>query len=190
MQEVLALATQLKADGHPHLGAAALIAYEWVQRPEGIIVGGFPTWTDYVPGASIRIEHPKTRVVITLALGEGGQRFFPEIEAYLAGLPKLGVPIVMMPARRGRDRPYQMRRAHLLVARARKAAGLPEHVTLAACRHGGMTEMGDAGLTESQIRSVSTHKSVAMWVYVKKTNRQRLAAVKRRREHREAGFSE
>ena len=53
---------------------------------------------------------------------------------------------------------------------ARALAGLPKHVTLAACRHGGMTELGDAGLTEPQIMSLSAHETpAAARVYVKRT---------------------
>jgi uncharacterized membrane protein len=38
-----------------------------------------------------------------------------------------------------------------IVRNARRKAGLPEHVTLTACRHGGMTELGDASLTEQGV---------------------------------------
>jgi len=48
-----------------------------------------------------------------------------------------------------------------LVQEARAKANLPKHVTFAACRHGGMTELGDAGLTEPQIMSLSAHETPA-----------------------------
>jgi len=59
---------------------------------------------------------------------------------------------------------------------------LPAHVTLEACRHGGMTELGDYELTEQEIMSLSTHATpTAARLYVKRTEKQRLkAAVKRR----------
>jgi hypothetical protein len=72
---------------------------------------------------------------------------------------------------------------------------LPTHVTLTACRHGGMTELGDAKLTEQGIITLSAHTTPdAARGYVKKTERQRLAAARKRRawveqERIEAGTS-
>ena len=52
-----------------------------------------------------------------------------------------------------------------------------------ACRHGGMTELGDAELTEQGIMSLSGHKSPeAARVYVKRTEKQRVAAARKRRQ--------
>jgi hypothetical protein len=66
--------------------------------------------------------------------------------------------------------------------------GLPKHVTLAACRHGGMTELGDAGLTEPQIMSLSAHETPdAARVYVKRTELQRVTAARKRRQFVERG---
>ena len=69
-----------------------------------------------------------------------------------------------------------------LIQTARAAKGIPAHVTLEACRHGGMTELGDAELTEQEIMSLSGHVTpAAARLYVKRTERQRLqAAIKRR----------
>ena len=71
---------------------------------------------------------------------------------------------------------------------ARVKAGLPKHVTFAACRHGGMTELGNAGLTEPQIMSLSAHETpAAARVYVKRTELQRVAAARKRRQFVERG---
>src|SRR5262249_53158468 len=40
--------------------------------------------------------------------------------------------------------PFSESYADHVVQKARKRAGLPSHVTLAACRHGGMTQLGSA----------------------------------------------
>ena len=62
------------------------------------------------------------------------------------------------------------------------ACGLPEHLTLDACRHGGNTELGDAGLTEFEQRVLSGHRTAsAARGYVKRTEAQRLNAVQKRR---------
>jgi len=55
-------------------------------------------------------------------------------------------------------------------------------VTLDTCRHGGMTELGDAELTEQEIMSVSGHLTPeSARLYVKRTERQQLTAVRKRR---------
>ena len=43
-----------------------------------------------------------------------------------------------------------------LVRRVRKDAGLPPTFTLDACRHGGMTELEEAELTDGQGRALLT----------------------------------
>ena len=122
---------------------------------------------------------------------------YPEIEAFFAQLPRLGIPIVMFQPVRGarssttgerQPRPYSLEHARHLVQRARTKANLPEHVTLAACRHGGRTELGDAGLTEPQIMSLSAHETpAAARVYVKRTELQRVAAARKRQQFLERG---
>jgi hypothetical protein len=143
----------------------------------------------------VQIEHHKPGKLVWHPLQDEDGRFYPEIEDYLAELPKLGVPIALTPGTRGENRPYSYSYARALVRRARKKAGLPTHVTLTACRHGGMTELGDAKLTEQGIITLSAHTTPdAARGYVKKTERQRLAAARKRRawveqERIEAGTS-
>jgi hypothetical protein len=55
--------------------------------------------------------------------------------------------------------PRKAWRARRIVREARRHAGLGEHVTLTACRHGGMTELGDAELTEQGVMALSAHKA-------------------------------
>src|SRR4029434_4068040 len=59
----------------------------------------------------------------------------------------------------GPAKPFLLRTARTRVRRADKKAGLPDWLTLAACRHGGMTELGDAELTESGIIALSVHRT-------------------------------
>ncbi len=182
--EAYALAKALSDMGHPHLGAVPLICFEWLQRPENVLAG-HTTWPGYRLADRpnhIQIIHHKTGKVVWHPLEDRQGRFYPEIEDYLAGLKKLGVPIVLTPGERGAERPYSYSYARALVRRARRLAGLPEHVTLTACRHGGMTELGDAELTEQGVMALSAHSSPdAARGYVKKTERQRLAAARKRR---------
>ena len=138
--------------GHPALGAAALICYEWLQRPENVLAGKI-SWTDYRPShhpLAVRIDHHKTKKKIWQPLDDEQGRLYPEIEAFLARVPRLGIPIVLFEPQRGprsaatgrrTPRLYSLEHARHLVQEARVIADLPKHVTLAACRHGGMTEL-------------------------------------------------
>lgn len=87
--------------------------------------------------------------------------------------------------RKGRmldPRPFLMREARKRVRQAADAAGLPSWVTLDACRHGGMTELADSGLTEEQEMSLSGHSTPdAKRRYVKRTDAQRRTATEKRR---------
>lgn len=70
--------------------------------------------------------------------------------------------------------------------KVRVAAGLPDHLTLAACRHGGLTELGNAGVTEAEGMALSDHSTPAAFrLYVKRTEEQRLTGARKRRALRE-----
>jgi hypothetical protein len=70
-----------------------------------------------------------------------------------------------------------------LVRRMRSDAELPPMFTLDACRHGGMTELEEAGLTDGQGRALSAHNSRAYEGYAKRTMDRALAATRKRRAH-------
>ncbi len=200
-EEAFALADALHALGHPTLAIVALVSFELLQRPENIIAGHL-SWTQYRPAerpSEIEIFHHKTGLRIWHPLEiededvDGNivvRRLYPELEDRLAALPRLGVQVVMLQPQRGARsgggdrvaRLYSESYADHLVQQARKNARLPSHVTFAACRHGGMTLLGDATLTESQIMALSGHVTpAAARIYVKRTEAQRrLAAVQRR----------
>ncbi len=195
--EVLIFARAAAKAGHSGLGVAALICYEWHQRPEDVRKGRI-TWTDYRPAErqnKVRVFHHKTRrrvwKILEVRDRRGRKRrLYPELEALLAALPRLGVPVVMFEPKRGAKgadgkriaRLYSEPYAQHLVQEIRAAAGLPVHFTLEACRHGGMTELGDAELTEQEIMTLSTHATpAAARIYVKRSERQEeTAAIKRR----------
>ena len=183
------------AAGHPSIGVAALICFEWHQRPEDVR-GGRITWTDYRPADrpnKVLIFHHKTRKRVWKNLeAEEGRRLYPEIEDAIATLPRLGVPLVMFRPERGAKgsdgkrmpRLYSQSYAHHLVQDIRKDAGLPPYFTLESCRHGGMTELGDAELTEQEVMSLSTHATPdAARIYVKRNERQELTAATKRRDY-------
>lgn len=187
--EAYALASKLKEMGEPHLGAAALICFEWLQRPENVLDGKI-TWADYRPAerpGHVRVFHHKTGEVVWMPLEDADGSLYPELEARLAELPRLGLPIVLTAGERGPARPYSKVYAQRRVREARAASSLGNHVTLDACRHGGMTELGDADLTEQGVMTLSGHKTPqAARLYIKRTERQRLSAARMRRKWVEA----
>jgi hypothetical protein len=68
------------------------------------------------------------------------------------------------------------------VREAREKAELGAHVTLDACRHGGMTELGDCGVTEQGGTSLTGHSTPhALRLYMKRTETQRKIAARQRR---------
>jgi len=186
-------ANALKAIGEPHLGAAALICFEWLQRPENVLTGQI-TWPDYRAVEHpnhVRIFHHKTGQIVLQPLEDEGRKLYPELETYLADLPRIGVPIVVTKGSRGPSRPYAMVYAQAKVREARERAQLGPHVTLDACRHGGMTELGDAELAEQAVMALSGHKTPqAARLYVKRTDRQRVTAATKRRQWVEANETE
>ncbi|MGJ4888890.1 hypothetical protein ACQR1Y_11890 [Bradyrhizobium sp. HKCCYLRH3099] len=190
-EEVYAFAWGAVEAGHPDAAAAAVICFEWLQRPENVLAG-YVTWNDYrgprAPGM-IRIEHHKTGEMVLHPLEEttpeGRTLFYEEAEAVLAKVPQLGLGIVM------RDRPqplgprkWDSMSMARLVRSLRDRLGLPATFTLDACRHGGMTELEEAGLTDGQGRALSAHKSKAYEGYAKRTEERALAATRKRYAHK------
>ena len=143
------------------------------------------TWADYRPPQrpdAVLVRHPKTGEKGWVPLQDATGPLYPEIEAYLATLTRLGLPIVLTAGRRGPARPYSAEYAQRKVREARIKAGLREHVTLDACRHGGLTELGDAGATEFEGMAASMHKTPqALRLYVKRSEAQRVSAARKRR---------
>ncbi|MDR9809567.1 hypothetical protein [Rhizobium hidalgonense] len=63
---------------------------------------------------------------------------------------------------------------------------VPEGFSLDKCRHGGMTELEESGLTEGQGRVLSKHKTAAAYRgYAKETEKRVLEATKKRFGHSE-----
>jgi hypothetical protein len=183
-EEAYALSAALQSLGHPHLAIVPLVCFEWHQRPENVLAGHL-SWADYRPSDRpnhVRIVHHKTGEEVWHPLSENGQPFYPELETRLAELERKAVPIVVTPGNRGSAHPYSFSYANRIVRKAARANGLPEHVTMEACRHGGLTELGDAELTEQEEMSLSGHRSPrALRRYIKKTDNQRLSATRKRR---------
>ena len=189
--EAYVLANALADLGHPSLGLVALVGFEWHQRPENVLAGHLQ-WSHYRPADrphAVKVVHAKTNELVWLPLEDEEGPLFPEIEEFIGyrKIPRVALPMAATPGLKGKPRPYSFFYARDLVRRARRAAKLPEHVTLAACRHGGMTELGDAEITEQGVMSLSGHRSPkSARLYIKRTEIQRATAARRRRAWVEA----
>jgi hypothetical protein len=198
-EQVYAFAYGCIERGRPEPAAAAVICFEWLQRPENVLAG-YLRWTDYRskewPGA-IRIEHHKTGELVWHPLEEtiGGvtTKFYEDAEAVLAKLPRRGVPMIlreMIPPRSRSDegrtyKPFSFSGFEKIVQRMRAEIGPPSTFTLDACRHGGMTELEEAELTNGQGRALSGHKTTQSYAgYAKQTLARALPATRKRHAHR------
>jgi hypothetical protein len=90
--------------GRPE-AAAAVISFEWLQRPENVLAGVL-CWPDYRskewPNA-IKILHHKTGATVWHPLEDTVDdvtvRFYPEAEAIITKLPRRGVPMILREVR-------------------------------------------------------------------------------------------
>jgi hypothetical protein len=192
-KQVYSFANIAMEAGYPEAAAAAVICFEWVQRPENV-VGGHIRWSDYrandAPKA-IRIFHHKTGAVVLHPLqDDDGTLFYADAEEVLAKVPKRGLPIVLhetgptpKDGTARATRIYTIFGMGNLVRRLREKSGLPSTFTLDSCRHGGLTELEEAELTDGQGRALSAHSSRAYERYAKRTMRRALAATRKRYAH-------
>jgi hypothetical protein len=196
--DVYAFAWGAVAAGHFDAAAAAVICFEWLQRPENVLAG-YVSWNDY-RGANtpnqIRIEHHKTGEMVLHPLEEtvGKVRtlFYEEAEEILSHVPRLGLGIVMRDRQKTRGRrdkaatKWDIMSMGRLVRALRDQLELPDFFTLDSCRHGGMTELEEAELTDGQGRALSAHRSKAYEGYAKRTEKRALAATRKRHAHKVA----
>src|SRR5262249_53267156 len=182
--------------GYASLATAALVAWEWVQREEAIFTA-FEV-AHYRPKDNpnaVRVLHPKTGEEAWFPLfDDAGTPLYPELMAELDAIKHDRIGGFMLVRDWGDRRPWptwpRLGEPDLtLMSRKVKevilAAGLREELTFTSFRHGGFTEMGDAELTDRQIRAQSRHTSAKVLPkYVKRTMRQVADGAKKRRAAR------
>ncbi len=85
----------------------------------------------------------------------------------------------------GLSKPYAYSTLQKTVQRMRKKLKLSASFSFDACRHGGMTELEEAELTEGQGRALSAHRTRESYAgYAKRTKGRMLSATKKRFAHR------
>jgi hypothetical protein len=178
------------------------MTWGWWQREEAVF-SVFDV-THYRPKErpnAVRILHPKTNEELWVPLfDDAGVPLYPELMAELDAIQRERIGGLMLCRDWGDRRPWPTwpRPDHVdLTHRSRKvkqiirAAGLRDELTFTSFRHGGLTEAGDAELTDAQIRAQSRHtSSKVLSRYVKRTMKQVAAGAKKRRVVRIQGSGE
>jgi hypothetical protein len=114
----------------------------------------------------------------------GTVQFYADAEAVLAQVPRRGVPMILKLKRDGTAMRYGPKETAQIVRQLRDRLGLPATFTLDACRHGGMTEMEEAELTDGQGRALSGHRTQGAYAgYAKRTLARALPATRKRYAH-------
>jgi len=172
-----------KKMGYHSIAVSARLAFELCAR-EADVIGSF-YWADYIPRQKIKYKQNKTGVIVSIPLSDRDGLLFPELEEELSNTPKRGPLIVM------RDEPDKKRKLHLpyqqswfvhLIQKIRREAGLPDELKFMGLRHGGATELSDAGATDREIISTTGHKTPKMLkIYSRKTETQASNAARKRR---------
>jgi hypothetical protein len=92
--------------------------------------------------------------------------------------------MILREVRRGITKLYSFSGMQKIVHTMRDKLELPSSFTLDACRHGGMTELEEAELTDGQGRALSAHKSQQAYEgYAKRTMERALSATRKRHAH-------
>lgn len=189
--------------GFQSMATAAALCFECCQRvwdafgfedPDGKEHRGIE-WAGYRPGEEISLVQSKTGNPVTLPLsitvtGEDGKpetvSLYPELEEELArsrAVVAADAEVIVLEERSGQK--YRERRMSSVHRKICVEAGLPKDMTFTGFRHGGITEIGDAG--EDDVRAVSGHKTLAVTrIYNKASSEKARRIGTARRQHIDA----
>ncbi|MGY4480091.1 hypothetical protein [Bradyrhizobium sp. USDA 3364] len=183
--------------GLPSLATAALIGWEWLQRETDI----FATFdvVHYRPKERpnmVRVVDAKTgsESWIPLFDPETGVPLYPELMAELDAIKRDRIGGLMLRRDWGSKGPWptwpqpdvsdfthMSRKVKAII----RAAEMRDELSFASFRHGGLTETGDAELTDREILAQSRHTTVKVLPkYVKRTTKQIATGTRKRRASR------
>ncbi|MGJ4961590.1 hypothetical protein [Bradyrhizobium sp. HKCCYLRH3061] len=185
--------TKAKEMGLPSLATAALIGWEWLQRETDI----FATFdvSHYRPKEHpnmVRVVDEKTRAESWIPLfDDAGVPLYPELMAELDAIKRERIGGLMLCRDWGNRGPWptwpkpdmpDFTHTSRKVKEVIRATDLPDELSFASFRHGGLTETGDAELTDREILAQSRHTTVKVLPkYVKRTTRQIATGTRKRR---------
>jgi Phage integrase family len=173
-QQVAAFVSTSDKMGHPEIGTAVMLAFELCQR-EGDILD--LSW-DRIHNHRIQIRQNKTDTLVWLPLDD-----LPAVRARLGLHRSSHQHVLVQPdGRSWASDPHKFRKRFRSIA---DAAGLPRNLTFMDLRRAGLTELGEAGATDDELRSVSGHKTrEIVAVYVLPTDDQARNAIEKRQIRR------
>jgi len=89
--------------------------------------------------------------------------------------------MILYEVEKGKAKPFAFSTMQHKVQRMRVKLELPSHFTFDACRHGGMTELEEAELTDGQGRALSAQRTQQSYIgHAKRTEKRVLAATRKR----------
>jgi hypothetical protein len=181
------------------LATAALIGWEWLQRETDI----FATFdvTHYRPKDRpdmVRVIDEKTGAESWVPLfDDTGVALYPELMAELDAIKRARIGGLMLVRDWGNRGPWptwpkpdmpDFTHMSRKVKEVIRASGLRDELSFTSFRHGGLTETGDAELTDPEILAQSRHTTVKVLPkYVKRTIKQIATGTRKRRAARTKG---
>jgi integrase len=170
-EQVEAFCAAAAAEKRESLALAVRLALDIGQRQGDILA---LTWNDY-DGAAFTIVQNKTKHALRVPV-------MPDMQARLAAMKRQAVQIIVSEAT---GRPYQPFHFGHEFSRIRAIAKLPSDLQFRDLRRTAATELGAAGATDDEIRSVTGHRSRGVVaVYVRPDERMATAAQNKRQTGR------
>lgn len=154
--------------GRPSVGLAVLLAWDLGQRQSDILR---LTWSDW-NGTTFSVRQGKTGARVQVPISD-------EVRHIVESTVRTSTQVVVSEAT---GKPFKPDHFRHEFAAIRDAAGLPTGLQFRDLRRTAATELGDAGATDDEIRSVTGHLSRnIVAVYVRPTSVQAEAAQNKRR---------
>lgn len=154
--------------GYQSMATAAALAFGFGQRASDVF--GYRedkdrnvpplSWAHYTEGETFAFVQNKRgkKVIIPLTAMIDGElvSLYPDVEEELERTPRSAL-VIVVEERNGL--PYTERRMSDVHREICDKAGLPKEMTFTGFRHGGLTEIGDAGVEDA--RSIGGHSDIA-----------------------------
>lgn len=151
------------------IAVAAMLAFELCQREGDVLTMPKQRYD----GLKIIVRQDKTGALVTVPLGD-----LPELKSELDTLPATDATTLLVNESTGR--PWNEHTFRHEVAKIAKAAKL-EDFRFADLRRAGLTEAGNAGASDDQLRGLSGHTGQTVRLYVVPSGEMAAAAIAKRK---------